>query len=216
MLNSIVAMRYNSILYVFLDLIVSIGLSASIRFQAELDVNIQSPNPGEAVQGLVQIIGNTDIEGFASSELAFSFSSDQTQTWFLIKDSSQPVRNDVLGEWDTSTLTDNTYTLRLTVFRKEGEPILVIVEEIRVRNYSPIETATPTITPVNGSDEPEESTPTPLLPTSAPPPKATLTPLAKNPAELSPAQIKSSTIRGGILAVLFLIFLGLYSAARRR
>lgn len=209
-------MRYNAIWCVFLYLTVSLGLSASNRFQAGLDVNIQSPSPGEAIQGLVQIIGNSDIEGFVSSELAFSFSSDQTQTWFLIKNSSVPVRNAGLGEWDTSTLTDNTYTLRLTVFRKEGEPIAVIVEGIRVRNYSPIETSTPTPTPEIVPDEPEESASTPVPPTNTPPPEATLTPLAKNPAELSPVQIKSATIRGGILAVLFLIFLGLYAAARRR
>ena len=209
-------MRSNTIWCVFLYLIVSLGLSASNRFQAGLEVNIESPKPGEAIQGLVQITGNTDIERFVSSELAFSFSNDQTQTWFYIKNSSEPVRNDVLGEWDTSTLTDNTYTLRLTVVRKEGEPIVVIVEGIRVRNYSPIETSTPTKPPEIVPDEPEASNPTPILPTNTPPPTATLTPLAKNPAELSPAQIKSSTIRGGILAVLFLIILGLYWAARRR
>ena len=104
MLNSIVAMRIKATLSTFWYLITLICLTAANPLQDTVNASIQSPLPGEAVQGLVQIKGNALIEGFSSYELAFSFGNDVTETWFLIIQSQSPVSDDVLGEWDTSVL----------------------------------------------------------------------------------------------------------------
>jgi hypothetical protein len=209
-------MRAKAILSTFLYLITLIGLSASSKFQAETEGNIQSPHPGEAIQGLVQISGTTIIDGFSSFELSFSFENDSTNTWFLINRSQEPVDNDVLGEWDTSVLSDGDYALKLSINRLENSPIIVLVEGIRVRNYSPIETGFPTEVPTAISSAQTKNAPTTSPPTNTSAPQFTPTPLFKNSAEIAPLQIYSSVRRGAIIAALILGILGLYAASRRR
>jgi hypothetical protein len=209
-------MRYKAIWYGFLYLTILLCLTAASGNQTELGISIQSPLPGEAVQGLVQIMGNTFIEGFISYELAFSFGIDSTLTWFQIEQSNNPVDYSVLGEWETSVLTDGNYILRLFVNRTDAPPIIIFVEGIRVRNYSPIETKTSTVQPPAFPAIPDESTPTNAAPTNKPLPQFTPTPLTNNPVEITTPQIYSSVQRGAIFALVVLGILGLYVASQRR
>lgn len=216
MLNSIVAMRLKAILCVFWYLTFLISLTAASPFQASTDAVIQSPLPGEAVQGLVQIKGNTLVEEFAGFELAFSFGDDVTETWFLITQSQFPINDDVLGEWDTSVLSDGDYSLRLTVHRIESPPVVVTVDGIRVRNYSPIETETPSEPALSITPTIVENTPTTQALEGTQTDHPTPTPLAKNPAEINPQDIYSSIQGGAITAVILLCILGLYAFSRKR
>jgi hypothetical protein len=212
MLNSLIAMRLKSVWLVVLYLTIGFGLIAASGYQEEEpQVYILSPLPGEAVQGVVQIMGTTQIEGFSSYELAFSFRDDPTSTWFLISQGPEPIENGLLGQWDTSPLTDGFYRLRLIVWMIEGDPHVVYVDGIRVRNYTPIETSTPTITPT-----PEPIPPTPVPVTATPTLYPTPTQLAENKASVTPEQITSAVQIGGIIAVVFLFILGLYTTARNR
>jgi hypothetical protein len=210
MLNSSVAMRVKAILCEFLYLITLLNLTAASPIQDSLDATIQSPLPGEAVQGLVQIKGNALIKGFSGYELAFSFENDITETWFLINQSQAPVSDDVLGEWDTSVLSDGNYSLRLTVYRIEASSVVVTVEGIRVRNYSPIETETPNKSTISTTPTLIDITPTPQAPMKTQSPLISPTPLAKNPAEINPQEISSSIKRGAIFTVVVLGIIGLY------
>src|SRR4030042_555849 len=106
------------------------------------DVVIVDPQPGQALQGVVAIMGRTSLSGFRSAEILFGYSNDPSQTWFFIAESTTPVDAGLLAEWDTSTLTDGNYTLRLVVNRTDGSRVVVIVPGLRVRNYSPVETST--------------------------------------------------------------------------
>ncbi len=209
-------MRLKMIWLLCLCLTISLSLVAAKPFQTNFEVIIRSPRPGEAVQGLVQITGSTLVEGFISYELSFSFEDDPTGTSFLIQQSKEPVNKYVLGVWDTSVLTDGTYTLQLMVERQGGAPISTFVEGLRVRNYSPIETHTPS--PLQTFDTQDDlfTTPSSIQPAHTPSPKPTLTPLAKNPAELHTSQITSAMVCGGILAVIVLGLLGFYVTARQR
>lgn len=209
-------MRLKAIWLLYLCLTTSISLVAAIPFQTNFEVIIRSPQPGEAVQGLVQITGSTRVEGFISYELSFSFEDDPTGTSFLIQQSSEPVNYDVLGEWDTSVLTDGTYTLQLMVERQGGAPVSTFVEGLRVRNYSPIETHTPSPLQTSLLQDALDTTPLSIQPAHTLTPKPTLTPLAKNPAELHTSQITSAMVCGGILAIIVLGLLGFYVTARRR
>ena len=55
---------------------------------------IDSPQNGEALQGVVEIMGTSEIVGFQGAEVAFAYGKDSS-TWFLITGSDQPVRDGV-------------------------------------------------------------------------------------------------------------------------
>ena len=63
--------------------------------------------------------------------------------WFNIKTSDKNPPDGLLGVWDTSSISDGNYRLRLTVYYKDSTKAEYFADEIRVRNYSPIETDTP-------------------------------------------------------------------------
>ena len=84
----------------------------------------------------------SEIVGFQSAEVAFAYGKDNS-TWFLITGSDQPVRDGVLASWDTTTIADGTYLLRVRVNTSDGEVVEVEAKDLRVRNYTPIETSTP-------------------------------------------------------------------------
>jgi hypothetical protein len=177
---------------------------------------ITSPISGEALQGNVTIQGTTGIEGFSSSELTFTYADSSADTWFLIQESNQPVLNGVLAHWDTTTITDGNYDLRLVVTRAGDERDIYTVSGLRVRNYTQVETGTPTpvtptSTPLPGDTPIPSETPTP----TASPVPPTATPLPANPAELTPGDIRLSLAKGGLAVLgLFAVF-GIYQGFKR-
>lgn len=176
-------------------------------------MGILSPLPGQAVQGQFPIIVNTNIDGFQSAELSFGYYEDPTQTWFLITQSIEPISNSKMAEWDTSTITDGNYTLRLVVSLQDGSQITTAVTGIRVRNYSPIETDTPTPspTPAPGQTPLPTITPTPTI--SPIPP--TLTPLATNPVQISTQDMTNNFWLGVVIAFIIFFVIGLYGVIRK-
>ena len=109
------AMRRYYYLLLYLYLILNVFSPAFGLKQFDFQIRIDSPRPGDAVQGIVPIIGNSEVRDFISYELMFALDGDTNQNWFEIIRSSQPIEDDIIGEWDTNTLTDGTYTLRLIV-----------------------------------------------------------------------------------------------------
>ena len=168
---------------------------------------ILSPQQGEVLQGIVTIRGSSNETGFLSAEVDFAYAGDTTETWFLVGTGNQPVNSDTLVTWDTSTITDGNYNLRLRVYLSDGTHLDVIVPNLRVRNYTPVETPSPA--------------PTAILPTLTP--SGTLTPtpfpsptsLLVNSAVLTQADIFTSLAYGGLGAVILIIILGLYLWLRR-
>lgn len=178
-------------------------LSLASLFQEEHSTRILTPVPGEVLQGLIAIEGDVLGEGLESYELAFSSQEDPTQTWFILARGENPVSAGLLGEWDTTTLTDGEYALRLVANFADGERQEFLVSGLRVRNYSPVETSTPS---PEATLEPGQ-VPT-ATPTSAPP---SVTPYAENPAQSSPAKVEQALWFGIIAAPIILVTLGLYS-----
>ena len=175
---------------------------------AEAGPVLISPRQGNALQGVVTITGTSAVAGFLSSEVAFSYAGDTTGTWFLIAASSQPLDSATLATWDTTTITDGNYSLRLRVILTDGSHLDVTVLDLRVRNYTLVETPTPAPTEL-------QPTPTPTA-TQTPTPFPTPTPLSRNPAILTPVDVSVSIIYGGVGAVAFLIVFGLYLRLRRK
>lgn len=77
---------------------------------------ITSPDPFDFLSGTVPVQGTAAGTGFTSYTLAYKAGVSPTSgTWTTIATSSSPVTEGVLGNWNTSTLTEPIYTLRLTV-----------------------------------------------------------------------------------------------------
>src|SRR5215211_4040440 len=115
----------------------------SIAAQDSSAVAIRSPAPNDILRGPVNIIGSTNLPDFISAQLDFSYVSSPADTWFPIQALSQPVFDSPLYTWDTTTITDGDYILRLRVFVADGS-----VQEVRVPVTIQNDiVATPTFTP---------------------------------------------------------------------
>ncbi len=125
----------------FLLLIVYAPGSVNAQNVIDSTVGITDPLPGNPIQGLVQITGFIDIEEWEYFNLEFAFTHQNV--WFPISMRQIEIGGNILGEWDTSSITDGNYDLRLTVFLSDETSLEIISEGIRVRNYSVIETNTP-------------------------------------------------------------------------
>ena len=170
-------------------------------------VTIQSPTAGQALQGNTPILGDLTAVDFSSAELLFSYADNSTGTWFLIQIISQMPEGGTLAQWDTTTISDGVYTLRLVVKLADGSEVEQIVSGLRVRNYTPIETetptpSTPTIAPVIVG--------TPTVTPSVTPPPPTATQFPQNPAQLTVQQYGESFGKGALAVFGFFALMGLY------
>jgi hypothetical protein len=180
---------------------------------------IEAPLPGQALQGSIPVSGRTRLPGFQRAELSFTYQDDPRQTWFLIKAFDEPVDEGLLADWDTTTLTDGIYLLRLVITRDEGrDPVEILVPGLRVRNYTPIETDTPAPTATSQPGDTPAPTPTPTMtPTPLP---LTPTPLPTNAAIITGSEITTSMGKGVLIVGLAFAmggaYLGLRSLLQRR
>ena len=121
---------------------------------------IIEPGPGQAIGGIFPVFGTATHPAFESYELAFGFDPDPTDTWFPI---GEPLDTRVvdgrLAIWDTTTITDGEYRLRLRVSLDGAAPLEAVIGGIRVRNYTPTETPEVAATAVAPT---AESTPEPI------------------------------------------------------
>jgi len=215
---NMVAMNRVKIGLVILVMMLVLALRVHAQGQDDAEVEVASPEAGEALRGLVTLMGSTVIEGALSWELTFSYASDTTGTWFLIFESAEPVQDGPLARWDTTTISDGNYNLRLTVYLEGGRRAHFVVPGLRVRNYTPIETntPTPTITSTPFTETPRPSL-TPTItqsPTGTPVPN-TPTPLPTNPLELPPGAINYSLLRGAVGALGVFAVMGVYATLRK-
>lgn len=178
-------------------------------------VAITSPKPGDILRGPVNIIGTTSIINFVSAQLEFSYASDPTGTWFPIQALSQPVFDSSLHTWDTTTITDGSYILRLRVLLGDGTTQDVTVPVIVQNDAQPTATPAPTSTP----EEETVSVPTPFLLASSPTPtdlpRATPTPLPTNPVSLDQNTVFTSFGRGALVILGMFALAGLLLRIRR-
>ena len=177
-----------------------------IAAQDEPPITITSPLASDVLRGEVTITGTTDIPNFSSAQLDFAYASNPTDTWFAIQTLSQPVRDSALTTWNTTSISDGDYILRLRVnlidntFQEVTVPIQI------GNDVAPV---TPTVVPTATLNAVEVQIPTPFLlaasPTPTTPPRPTPTALPTNPASLGQTAIFVSLGRG------VLVILGLFA-----
>ncbi len=217
-------MRQMFLLFSFLIILMPIPVIAKLKSSPLMQTNttanarIDAPVAGQVVQGGLVIRGSTATEEFQSYEVGFAYEDDPTDTWFLIQESTTPVQDDVLAVWDTTTITDGEYKLRLLVTSTDGTQVKLLINNLRVRNYSPIETDTPSPTPIYVTLAPglpiasttTGHTPTPTLT----PHPSSPTPLPTNPAVITSSQMVLNLGKGAGVSIALLAILGAYLGLR--
>lgn len=186
-------------------------------------VAITSPLSGDVLRGAVTITGRADDPNFQSAQLDFGYASNITpggglaDTWFTLQTFSQPVLDSTLTTWDTLSISDGDYLLRLRVTLNDGTFQEVTIP-VSVQNDAPFATPTalPTSTPV---PEIEVQIPTPFLlaasPTPTAPPRPTPTALPANPVSLNQMAIYTSLGRGALVILGLFVFSGILLRLRR-
>ncbi len=184
---------------------------------------ISYPPETELIRGVVEIRGTATHADFWKYELAAA--PFGTENWFNIIISETPVVDGILARWDTQTVPDGTYTLRLRVVRRDGNYDEFKVQRVLVANALPTDTPTPAVTPTaTATPTPKPPTATPVIieveiPTPTPAP--TDTPVIEAPEEsggggssLIPAdlgqQIKDGTRRGVSIVLIAFLAVGLF------
>ncbi|NUQ39739.1 MAG: hypothetical protein HUU23_18510 [Caldilineales bacterium] len=161
---------------------------------------ISYPPETEMVRGMIEIRGSAMHPEFWKYELAAA--AFGTQNWFNLGVSETPVQNNVLGRWDTRTVPDGTYTLRIRIVKRDGNYDEYTVQRVLVANSAPLATPTPEISPtptVTPTPPPATATPvllTPIIPTPTLAAANTATPTPLVAAD-APGPAASSTDDGG-------------------
>ena len=76
-------------------------------------ITLTSPKTGDVLRGQVTITGTTDVPNFVSAQVDFTYASNPTGNWFALQTLSQPAQDAALFTWDTTSITDGDYLLRL-------------------------------------------------------------------------------------------------------
>lgn len=204
---------------------------------------ITSPSSNDVIQGVVPIIGSADHPSLQFYIVEFSPEPVTGNQWQIIGAmEEQPVINGELVTWNTTTVPDGSYTIRLRVVRLDGNYTEAFSQQVVVANAQPVPTDTPTpdavpttaeiqqvpqveptITPTDLPPTPTIVIEQPIVDTPTPRPVATNPPL-EDPDEdgsLVPTVQGFSVIPlrdaclygGGLMLTVFLLF-GFLSALR--
>ena len=95
-------------------------------------VIITAPAPGTDVEGTVELIGTADVPNFGFFK--YEVTPLGTENWATVSAGRTAVRNGRLGEWDTTTLANGDYFLRLVVTDNVGTSLEPCVIAIRILN----------------------------------------------------------------------------------
>jgi len=171
-------------------------------------IRVVYPRVGDSVQGIVEISGTLATSSFKYAEVYFAYTAVDNLNWFLIGRIDQPVSSGLIARWDTTTITDGVYQLKLRVHNRDESVEELIINPVIVRNYSILPTNTPvaedyssisTATMDNTIEEIQYATPLP-----------------ENPASTSNTALNRSVTSGLIAAGVSLLLLFGISLIRGR
>ena len=163
---------------------------------AQGDVAILSPTDGEGVKGRIIITGYIKATNAVRYDLDFAYTGQESAGWQPISTAEKPSEDGSLGVWDTTAISDGNYTLRLRVYLSDGQTSDHLVSGVRVRNYSIMETSTPSALTGMTTSQP---TPTlvSLLPVGAPS-KA----LPPNPAAITSQKLQINLVASILMGLI--------------
>lgn len=104
------------------------GMSGCVPDQ----IMITSPQPGDVVNGSIKIIGTANVPNFGFYK--YEVAPIGTQNWATISADRNPKQDKELGEWNTASLTNGEYFLRLVITDNVGAQLEPCVIAVRVAN----------------------------------------------------------------------------------
>jgi len=85
------------------------------RFDPLMKYDLAYPSLGQTVAGIITITGSAVRTDFENYQLFVKKASDPDSNYYLIYESTVPVLNDTLAIWDSTSVLDGQYTMRLTM-----------------------------------------------------------------------------------------------------
>ena len=169
---------------------------------------ILSPREGQPPQGVEIIEGKIRGDGFTRGKIAFSYAGVENPSWFYIADiepeAADSSQASFQAEWDTSQITDGNYHLRVVAEYQNAAVIFEVIPNLRIRNYSQVETSTPQpVVEDPGTTAIETATSEPL-------PENTPTSLPLNPVVIKSEGLSRVLLGSGIVVILAFAAGGLY------
>ena len=104
------------------------GMSGCIPDQIMID----SPSPGDDVNGTISITGTADVPNFAFYK--YEVAPMGSENWATIAANRSTVKNEELGKWNTASVTNGEYFLRLVITDNVGASLEPCVIAVRVLN----------------------------------------------------------------------------------
>ena len=105
------------------------GMSGCVPDQ----IMITAPEPGgDPLNGTVEITGTANIPNFGFFK--YEVTPRGSQNWATISAEREPVVNGVLGQWNTTSLSNGDYFLRLVITDNVGVALEPCVIAVRVAN----------------------------------------------------------------------------------
>ena len=104
------------------------GMSGCVPDQ----IMITAPEPADIVTGSIEIIGTANVPNFGFYK--YEIAPIGTQSWATISAGREAKQNEALGGWNTASLTNGEYFLRLVVTDNEGVSLEPCVIAVRVAN----------------------------------------------------------------------------------
>jgi hypothetical protein len=162
------------LILVLVGLTITLALVTPATAQDTNSSKITAPKDGDSLFGLVNILGTASNPNMQRYTLQFDFQESQPEQWFPIAGPiTQQVKDGVLGQWNTTSVPDGRYQIRLRVVLRDGTVLEDKVQNLHVSNKQP--TALPTVLPTT-------TNPTTTNPTAGP----SSTPLIQQPPSNTP------------------------------
>ncbi|MEP7285417.1 MAG: hypothetical protein ABI947_06585 [Chloroflexota bacterium] len=140
-----------------------LALAVPAFAQDPVYAKITSPQADTSLFGLVAIQGTAANPNMQRYSLEFDRQDTGTEQYFPIAGPiSQQVTNGILGQWNTTSVPDGRYQIRLRVVLRDGTVLEDVVQNLHVSNKQP--TALPTLQPSATALQPT------LIPTAGPSP----------------------------------------------
>ena len=93
---------------------------------------ITSPKSGDVVTAVVDLIGTADAPNFGFYK--YEIAQVGTQNWATVSAEREPKKAELLGKWNTVSLGNGDYFLRLVITDNVGNSLEPCVIAIRVMN----------------------------------------------------------------------------------